>query len=118
MGDSQVLLVEASFPVVNVTLETPSGGFEGTSTDDTDGLASAAFAKVFGDAGWWGIARVAFRGGLISAATGEELPDLPTASYRVGPREAKQIDWSDDEALSRIDWSLYRELCHPALKGC
>lgn len=118
VGDSAVLSVEASFPVVNVDLETPSGGFEGASTDDTDALASAAFAKVFGGGGWRGIARIAFRGGLVSAATGEELSDLPTASYRVGPREAKQIDWSDEEALYGIDWSLYRELCHPALKGC
>jgi|GEM_PF-4876834 len=118
VGDSEVRSVEVAGPIVNVTLQTPSGGFEGPSTDDTDALASAAFAKVFGDAGWRGIARVSFRGGLVDAATGQELPNAPTASYRVGPHAARQIDWSDEEALYNINWSIYRELCHPALKGC
>ena len=118
VGDSEVRSVEVAGPVVNVNLKTPSGGFEGTSTDDTDALASAALAKVFGDAGWRGIARIDFRGGLVDAATGQELPNAPTASYRVGPQAAKQINWSDEDALYNIDWGIYRELCHPALKGC
>jgi hypothetical protein len=30
--------------------------------------------------------------------------------------QAKQIDWSDDDALLNIDWSIYRDFCHPALQ--
>jgi hypothetical protein len=30
--------------------------------------------------------------------------------------EANQIDWSDDDALANIDWSIYRDFCHPALE--
>lgn len=118
VGDSEVRSVEISGPVVNVTLGTPEGGFEGASTDDTDAFASAAFAKVYEDGGWQGLARVAFRGGLIDSATGRELPNAPTASYSVDGKAARQIDWADEETLYSIDWSLYRELCHPALKGC
>jgi hypothetical protein len=28
----------------------------------------------------------------------------------------KQIDWSNEDALLNIDWSNYRDFCHPALQ--
>jgi hypothetical protein len=118
VGDSEVRSVDVNGQLVVVTLSTPKGGFEGPSTDDTDGLASAALAKVYEDADWHGAALVEFRGGLVDSATGRKLPNAPTASYRIERGRAKQIDWSDEEVLFVVDWSIYRGLCHPALKGC
>jgi len=118
VGDSEVRSVNVSGPLVDVILSTPEGGFQGPSSDDTDGLASAALAKVYGDADWHGTALVEFRGGLVNAATGRPLPNAPTAIYRMQYSAAKRIDWSDEEALFNIDWGIYRGLCHPALKGC
>jgi hypothetical protein len=103
---------------VDIALSTPEGGFEGPSTGDTDGLASAALAKVYGGGDWRGAAYVEFRGGLVNSATGRPLPNAPTVSYRVERNAAKQINWSDEEALYNIDWSIYRGFCHPAIKGC
>lgn len=103
---------------MTVTLSTPEGGFEGPSTDDTDGLASASLAKVYEDADWHGAAFVEFRGGLVDSATGRELPNAPTANYRVERSAARQIDWFNGEVLFNIDWGIYRGLCRPALKGC
>jgi hypothetical protein len=118
VGDSEVRSVEVNGQLAVVTLSTPEGGFEGPSTDDTDGLASAALAKVYEDGGWSGATFVEFRGGLVDSATGRELPNAPTANYRVERSAARQIDWSDEEVLFIIDWGIYRGLCHPALKGC
>lgn len=118
VGDSQVRSVKVTGQLMDITLATPEGGFEGPSTDDVDGLASAALARIYEDADWHGAAFVEFRGGLVDSATGRELPNAPTASYRVERRRAEQIDWSDEEVLFVIDWSIYRGLCHPALKGC
>lgn len=118
VGDSEVRSVAVNGQLVDITLSTPEGGFEGPSADDTAGLASAALAKVYEDAGWHGAAFVEFQGGLIDSATGRSLPNAPTANYRVERSAAKQIDWSDDEVLFVIDWGIYRGLCHPALKGC
>lgn len=118
VGDSEVRSVDVNGQLAVVTLSTPEGGFEGPSTDDTDGLASAALAKVYEDGEWTGAAFVEFRGGLVDSATGRDLPNAPTANYRVERSAAKQIDWSDEEVLFSIDWSIYRGLCHPALKGC
>jgi hypothetical protein len=30
--------------------------------------------------------------------------------------QAKEIDWSNEDALLNIDWSLYRDFCHQALE--
>jgi hypothetical protein len=30
--------------------------------------------------------------------------------------QAKQINWSDEDALLNIDWTLYCDFCHPALE--
>jgi hypothetical protein len=118
VGDSQVRSAKTVDQTAIITLSTPEGGFEGPSTDDTNALTSAALAEVYEDAGWTGSARVTFRGGLVDSATGREMPNIQTASYSVDRKATRQIDWSDAEALYAIDWSIYRDLCHPALKGC
>jgi hypothetical protein len=118
VGDSEVRSVKVTGQLVEIILSTPEGGFEGASTDDTDALTSAALAKVYGDADWRGAASVEFRGGLVDSATGRPLPNAPTVSYRVNRNAARRIDWSDEEALYNIDWSIYRGLCQPAIKGC
>ena len=59
-----------------------------------------------------------FRGGLVNSATGGDLSNAKTVSYRMDRRAANQIDWSDEEALFSIDWGIYRLFCHPAIKGC
>jgi hypothetical protein len=118
VGDSKVRSVKVNGQLVDITLSTPEGGFEGPSTDDTDGLASAALAKVYEDGDWRGAAYVEFRGGLVDSATGRPLPNAPTVSYRVERNAARQIDWSNEEALFAIDWGIYRGFCHPAIKGC
>jgi hypothetical protein len=118
VGESEVRSVSVNGQLLNVILSTPEGGFEGPSTDDTDALASAAFAKAYEDSDWRGAAYVEFRGGLVDSATGRSLPNAKTVSYRIERRAAQQIDWSDDDALFSIDWGIYRAFCHPALKGC
>jgi hypothetical protein len=52
----------------------------------------------------------------VDKATGRDLPDAHTGLARMRAGQAKQIDWSDDDALLNIDWSSYRVVCHPALK--
>lgn len=117
VGDSQVRSVSRSGRLLDIVLTTPGGGFQGPSTKDADALASAAFAKAF-QAGWSGPASVEFDGGLASRATGKDLPNAEAFGYRVNGGEATQIDWTDEQALFSIDWSLYRTFCHPAFKGC
>jgi hypothetical protein len=117
VGESDVRSVNVSGRLLSMTLTTPEGGFEGASTDDTDALASAALSKAYEDGGGRGPAFVEFRGGLVDSATGRELPNARTVSYRIDRGRAKQIDWSDDEVLFAIDWGLYRLFCHPAIKG-
>ena len=59
---------------------------------------------------------VAFKGGLVDTATGAELPDVNTGIFTMPAGQAQQINWSDEDALLNIDWSLYRDFCHPALQ--
>jgi hypothetical protein len=100
-----------------VTVTTPEGGFQGASCGDLNDGARAIFAKIYNDAGWTGGAAVIFKGGLVSTVTGEELPDVNTGIFTMHADQAAQIDWSDEDALSyNIDWSYYRDYCHPALK--
>jgi hypothetical protein len=98
-------------------VETPEGGFEGASCGDLNDGARAIFQKIFNDAAWSGGAAVIFRGGLVSRATGEELPDVNTGIFTIHADQASQIDWSNEDAVQfNIDWSIYRDFCHPALK--
>jgi hypothetical protein len=100
-----------------VIVKTPEGGLQGASCDDLDDGARAVFKKIYGDAGWRGGAVLAYQGGLVSTQTGEELPDANTGIFTMPARLANQIDWSNDDALTyNIDWSNFRDFCHPALK--
>jgi len=117
VGDSKVRSVSRGGKLLTIILSTPEGGFQGPSSDDADGLTSAALAKAY-LAGWNGPAFVEFEGGLASRATGQDLPNAEAFAYRMGGGVAKQINWSDDNALFSIDWSIYRIFCHPAFKGC
>jgi hypothetical protein len=99
-----------------VTVTTPEGGLQGASCDDLNEGAKAVWTKVYNDAAWNGGALVVFKGGLVSTVTGEDLPDANTGIFTIHADQAAQIDWSDDDALLNIDWSYYRDFCHPALK--
>lgn len=117
IGDSKVRSANRLGTDMFIVLATPQGGFEGPSTSDADALASAAFAKTY-STGWRGPAVVQFRGGLVDSSTGKDLPNAVAFTYRMQPGKARQIDWSDQDALHSINWSLYRTFCHPAFKGC
>ncbi len=112
-SDVNVKQIEIFPAVVNITLETPQGGFEGASVDDLDGSAAAAFEAIYGDADWHRGATVKFTGGLVNSRTGQDLPDAETGLYRLTAKEARQIDWDN---ASAVDWSYYRLFAHPALK--
>jgi hypothetical protein len=117
VGGAKVRSVNRTGGLMYIILSTPEGGFDGPSTDDADALASAAFAKTY-LADWRGPTTVQFRGGLQSSATGKALPNAVAFTYRIEPAQAKKINWSDEDTLYSIDWSLYRTFCHPAFKGC
>ncbi|HXV58067.1 MAG TPA: hypothetical protein VD704_09375 [Gaiellaceae bacterium] len=97
-----------------VTLTTPEGGFEGANCGDMDDGAAAVFETIYNDGGWPRGALVVFQGGLVDTQTGEELPDENAAIYTMPPAQAQQIDWTNEDALLNIDWSNYRDFCHPA----
>jgi hypothetical protein len=99
-----------------ITLTTPEGGFQGASCDDVNEGAKAVWAKVYDEAAWRGASLVVFKGGLVSTVTGEELPDVNTGIFTIHADQASQIDWSNEDALFNINWSYYRDFCHPALK--
>jgi hypothetical protein len=101
---------------VNVTVETPEGGFQGASCNDLNDGARAVFRRIYGDADWKHDSVVVFEGSLVSKETGKDLPDAKTGIFTLRGGQARRIDWSDEEAISNIDWSLYRDFCHPALK--
>jgi hypothetical protein len=117
VGDSTVRDVSRGGNLLTIILATPSGGFQGPSTDDADGLTSVALAKTY-LAGWTGATWVEFEGGLVSRATGEPAPNAEAFAYRIESGEAKQINWSNKDELFAIDWSLYRAFCQPSFKGC
>jgi hypothetical protein len=99
-----------------VTAKTPEGGFEGPSCADLDEGARAIFETVYNDGGWSGGAAVVYQGGLVDSSTGEELPGANTGIFTMPAGQARRIDWSDEDALLNIDWSIYRDFCHPALQ--
>lgn len=103
---------------LTVTTKTPKGGIEGASTKDLDRMAGAIFAAVYGNGGFKKTGTVVvFEGGLVSTKTGQDLPDVNTGIYVIKKSEARDIDWSDEDAIDyTIDWSLYREFAHTALK--
>lgn len=117
-GEVDVQHIDYGRPLT-ITLKTPSGGFQGTSTGDLNHSAAAAFKAVYGDADYPAKTEtvVVFKGGLVSKATGKDLPNVNTGIYTLKSSQARQIDWSDDDAVNfNIDWSLYRDFVHPAIK--
>jgi hypothetical protein len=115
-GDVKIQNVAFSKTEAQVTATTPEGGFSGPSCGDLNDGAQAIFKKIYHDAGWKKGAVLVYKGGLVSKATGKALPNVNTGIFTMPAGQAKQINWSDDDALSNIDWSIYRDFCHPALQ--
>lgn len=116
-GELEVRGVAFGRREVEVIVTTPEGGFEGASCGDLDDGAKAVFQKIYDDAGWNGSAVLIYQGGLVSTQTGEELPDANIGIFTMPAKLANQIDWSNDDAIDfNIDWSNYRDFCHPALE--
>lgn len=115
-GTLKIRKVSFAGAEAQVVVTTPEGGFQGVSCSDLDDGAQAVFKKIYRDAGWKGGALVVFKGGLVNSATGQDLPDANTGIHTMPAVQARQIDWADDDVLSNINWSLYRDFCHPALK--
>ena len=99
-----------------VTAKTPAGGFDGAKCGDLDDGARAVFETIYNDGAWKGSAVLAYQGGLVDSTTGEELPDANTGIFTMPAGQARRIAWSDEDALTNIDWSNYRDYCHRALQ--
>jgi hypothetical protein len=107
-GDVGVLEVQAvsvGSTAARVTVQPPGGSFQGANCGDLDDGAQAVFETIYNDAGWEGDATVVYVGGIVNEATGKELPGANTGLFTITAEQAEQIDWSDEEALSDIDWS-------------
>jgi hypothetical protein len=101
------------FPaVINVSLDTPEGGFEGASDQDLAGEAGAAF-KAIHHTGWTRAITVTFKGGMVDSTTGKDLPDAKTGLFRLHSSDARRIDWQNAD---QVDWTNYALFLHPALK--
>ena len=117
-GEVDVQRIEFGKSLV-IHLKTPTGGFSGPSDKDLNNSAAAAFRAVYGKAKYPATKEtvVVFAGGLVSKATGKDLPDARTGIYTLKGSDARKIDWSDDDAITyNIDWSIYRDFIHPAIK--
>ena len=102
---------------LDIYVTTPEGGLSGASWDDLDKESGAIFQAVYGEAHYRNVVGIIYRGGLVNSETGKELPDVNTGIYRMTGSQAKDIDWSDDDAVKyNIKWDNYREFAHPALK--
>jgi hypothetical protein len=110
-GDLEVKDVSVEGTNGKVTVQPAGGSFQGSSCADLDDGAQAVFETIYNDAAWEGDATVVYLGGLVNEATGEELPGAKNARYKMTAEQAEQIDWSDEEALSDVNWSTYRESC-------
>jgi hypothetical protein len=115
-GDLEIRNVAFEGSEAQVTVTTPEGGFQGVSCGDLDDGAQTIFQKIYDEAGWKRGAAIVYQGGLVDSSTGKDLPNANTGIFTMLTGQARQIDWSDDDALANIDWSIYRDFCHPALK--
>lgn len=99
-------------------MKTPEGGFQGPSTGDLNREAAAVFQAVYGKSKYPADSEttVVFKGGLVSRATGKDLPDDNTGIFTLTASDAHEIDWSDDSIDGVIDWTIYRDFASPALK--
>lgn len=101
---------------VQVTTNTPEGGLDGPKCGDLDDGSQAVFETIYNEGGWKKGAVVVYQGGLVDTLTGQELPDVNTGIYTMPAGKARQIDWSNEDVLLNIDWSNFRDFCHPALQ--
>ena len=115
-GDLEVKSIAVGTTGARVTVHPPGGGFQGTSCEDLDNGAEAVFETIYNDAEWQRDATVLYEGGIVNEATGKELPGANTGLYKMSAEQAEQIDWSDQDALSEVDWSTYRKYCHQAFQ--
>jgi hypothetical protein len=115
-GDLEIQNVSFEGTEAQVAVKTPEGGLQGASCGDLDDGAQAVFETIYNEAGWKGGAVTVFKGGLVDSTTGEELPDANAGIYTMPAGKAKQIAWSDEDVLANIDWSNYRDYCHPAFE--
>lgn len=110
--------VDFGSDALTVTVATPEGGLEGASTRDLNEQAAAIFKAVYGEAKYKKTDTVVvFEGGLVSTKTGKDLEDVNTGIFTMPRSDARDIDWSDEDTVKFIiDWTLYRDFAHPALK--
>lgn len=94
----------------------PREDWDGPKCGDLDDGSQAVFETIYNEGGWKGGAVVVYQGGLVDTSTGQELPDVNTGIHTMPAGKARQIDWSNEDALFNIDWSIYRDYCHPALQ--
>jgi hypothetical protein len=118
VGDVKINRVSFSFSGndVRVLATTPKGGSHGVKCSDLNTGAKAIFQKIYKNTGWKGGSHIGYQGGLVDSATGRPRPHARTGAFNMLPDQAKQIDWSNNTALSNVDWSTYRDFCHPALQ--
>lgn len=115
-GELSIRQVSFEAAEVQVTVQTPAGGLEGASCADLDSGAEAVFKTIYGPGAWRGGAAIVYQGGLVDSATGEELPEANTGIFTMPASQAGRIDWSNEDSLLNINWALYRDFCHRALK--
>lgn len=110
--------VEFGSDALTITAATPEGGLQGASTGDLNDQAAAIFQAVYGDAKYKKTDTViVFQGGLVDTRTGKDADDVNTGIYTMPRSDAREIDWSDQDTLDVvIDWTLFRDFVHPALK--
>jgi hypothetical protein len=116
VGELKLKTVERGDAGFDIYLKTPEGGFDGASVNDLNKAAGAAFAAAYGRAGYARAVTVVFQGGLVDTTTGKDLPDVNTGIFSMSASHAREIDWSDEDALLNIDWANFRDFAHPALK--
>lgn len=100
---------------VVVFAKTPEGGLNGPSTADLDRAAAGIFKAIHHEAGYSRPSRVVFRGGLVDSRTGKDS-DALTGRYSMSAEDAQQVDWTVDDIEFRINWELFRDFAHPALR--
>ena len=103
---------------LTVYAKTPEGGAQGASTGDLNRQAGDMFQAIYGPGAYKKTdAVIVFKGGLVDTETGKSLDNANTGIFSISKRQARAIDWSDDDAVKyAIDWTNYRDFAHPALK--
>lgn len=103
---------------LSVYAKTPDGGAQGPSTGDLNRQAGDIFQAIYGPGAYKKTGAIlVFKGGLVDTETGKSLNNANTGIFSISRRQARAIDWSDDDAVKYlIDWTNYRDFASPALK--